>query len=1079
MRFLAILSSFLLLALFSNAQCWQKIASKHDHVVAIHLDGTLWNWGGASTGLRALKFPTILDTTNNWVDIAAGNQFYAAIKSNGTLYTWGDNSSGQLGNGGTTNAWGPVMLGTDSNWAKVSCGDGHMVAIKTDGTLWIWGRNNYGQLGKGLNRSNVNLPEQLGTDSNWVEVSAGKNHTLIKKSNNTLWFVGACYTSSIVSQLWQVGSTSDWASMSGGSFTDYAIKLNGQLFTWNNSNGRNTTPLIVGTANNWAKVDNSHTYSPEYHALFLKTNGTLWAIGTNQFGQLGTGTLTAQTGIPIQISTDNNWREIVAGSHYSFGIKTNNNFYAWGRNQHAQFGNGENKNTIKAINNNTSWKEISASVTSFNGHTLAIQNNGTLWAWGSNNDGQLGNGSTYTHQALPLKIGNDSTWTKISNGFHFSIGLKNNGTIWVWGRNGRSQLGLPGTITNRTSPVILNSDTDWVAIAAGGEYVLALKNNGTLWAWGYNFNGQLGNNSTTTITAPTQIGTDTTWMSISTGNQHSVALKKDSTLWTWGNNQHGQLGRSGNTNIPIQVGTSKWIDIAAGGMHTLGVQADGTLWAWGRNLYAQLGDNSTNNRSSPTRIGNDSTWVTVAAGYEHSLGLQADSTLWAWGRNGAGQVGDTVSYLDFLPKTFVPTKVNAQNDWKAINGGSVNSIALRTDGTLYTFGDSYVADNQLNFPQLGYVYASPILINVCNYCNTSFAFAQSICNGDTILFNGKPLYSAGVYRDTIPNSIACDSMITLSLAILNPATSVDIVSACNSYNWIDGNTYTTNNNTASYTLTNGASNGCDSIVNLNLTILNPASSVDVVSACSSFNWIDGNTYTANNNSATFTIANGAANGCDSVINLNLTILNPTTSIDVVSACNSFNWIDGNTYTTNNNSATFTIANGSTNGCDSIITLDLTVVNTDTSVSVNQNVLTANADFVNYQWVDCGNNYAAIAGEINKTFTATSNGNYAVILTNGNCIDTSNCKVVLGISVQNLLDNNLFQIYPNPNNGNFIIELNFETTLEMLDALGRIVYSEQNAKGTHNMQLTHLSNGVYFVKASTVNSQMVKRLVIKK
>jgi len=1026
--FTTLFLTFICAVQFSTAQCWQKIASKQDHVIAINLDGTLWNWGGALGAHRLLTTPTILDTNTNWIDIAAGNQFYAALKSDGTLWTWGDNSGGQLGTGSTTNVWAPSMLGADTNWVKVSCGDGHMVAIKNDGTLWIWGRNNNGQLGKGTNRTNALIPEQLGTDSNWVDVSAGKNHTLIKKSDNSLWFVGACYNTSLVSQLWKIGSTNDWACMSGGSFTDYAIKLNGELWTWNNSNGKNTAPTKVGNQSDWLKVDNSHTYSPEYHALFLKTDGSLWAIGNNLFGQLGNGTTVNQSGTPTQIGTDNNWKDITAGSHYSFGLKYDNSFFAWGRNQHAQFGNGENKNTIMPIDNNFFWKKISSSVGTYNGHTLAIQNNGTLWAWGNNNDGQLGNGSTYTHQALPLKVGNDSSWSKITNGFHFSIALKEDSTLWAWGRNSRRQLGLSGSTSNRTSPVIVNNDSNWVDISAGSEFVIALKNNGTLWAWGYNYDGQLGDGTSNTLEIPTQIGTDTNWIAIAAGYNHSMGLKADSTLWTWGNNQYGQLGRTGNTKIPMQVGTDKWCTIATGGFHSFGIKSDSSLWAWGRNLYAQLGDNSTNNKTTPTKIGNDNTWVAVTAGYEHSLGLQADSSLWAWGRNAAGQLGDTATYHDFLAKTFVPTKVHPQNNWKKIEAGTVNSIALNTDGVLFTFGDSYVVDSQMNFPQLGYIYNTPILIYSCASCTTSSHINWEICSGDSFFFNGNFLSNAGVYYDTLQNAAGCDSIIEFNL-IVNPIYEfIENAATCAgiTYFW-RGYDYSIAGMYYDSLLTQ---NGCDSVYALNLTV----NSVYEFSQNESICLGDVFLWRGNNFSTTGTYLDSLTtqHGCDSVYVLNLTV-NDLPSISL-SGLNNF-------YCEYHD---VSVMSGSPIG------------GTFTGQGVNGN-------------------------EFNPSLAGIGNWPIFYSYTDGNGCSNSDTVWVevdacVGIATQGKQE---ITLYPNPNDGNFTIELPEKAYITVYNTLGMIVYEGSFMKGSHSFRLGHLADGVYLIKTESQSTVQAIKVIIKK
>jgi large repetitive protein len=179
----------------------------------------------------------------------------------------------------------------------------------------------------------------------------------------------------------------------------------------------------------------------------------------------------------------------------------------------------------------------------------------------------------------------------------------------------------------------------------------------------------------------------------------------------------------------------------------------------------------------------------------------------------------------------------------------------------------------------------------------------------------------------IPNGSVngCDSIITLDLTIIPVATSNDVQVTCGSFTWIDGITYTESNNIATFIIPNGSVNGCDSIITLDLTIIPVATGNDVQVTCGSFTWIDGITYTESNNTATFTIPNGAVNGCDSIISLNLTINNPTNSIDTQVSCGSFTWIDGNTYTSNNNSAIFTMSNGSVTGCDSIITLNLTII----------------------------------------------------------------------------------------------------------------------------------------------------------
>jgi hypothetical protein len=214
------------------------------------------------------------------------------------------------------------------------------------------------------------------------------------------------------------------------------------------------------------------------------------------------------------------------------------------------------------------------------------------------------------------------------------------------------------------------------------------------------------------------------------------------------------------------------------------------------------------------------------------------------------------------------------------------------------------------------------------------------------------------------SSAGCDSVVTLNLTISNIVTSTDIQSACGSFTWIDGNTYTTSNNTATHTLVGGSVNGCDSIVTLNLTINNTVNSTDVQTACGSYTWIDGNTYTVSNNTATHTIVGAASNGCDSIVTLDLTVNNPTNGTDVQTACGSYTWIDGNTYTTSNSTATHIIVGGSTNGCDSTVSLDLTINNAVNSTDVQ-------SACGSFTWID-GQTYTAS----NNTATHTIVGGSA-------------------------------------------------------------------------------------------------------
>ncbi len=278
-------------------------------------------------------------------------------------------------------------------------------------------------------------------------------------------------------------------------------------------------------------------------------------------------------------------------------------------------------------------------------------------------------------------------FSRIAIGDHHAIALKSDGTLWAWGANGYGQLG-DGTTGDKSSPIQIGTDNKWVSIAVGFYHTIALKSDGTLWAWGVNGGGQLGDGTTIDKHSPVQIGTDNNWIFISVRGNHTVVLKSDGTLWAWGANGYGQLG-DGTTvskSSPIQIGTdNKWASISAGDYHTVALKSDGTLWAWGENTVGQLGDGTTIDKSSPVQIGTDNKWISITAKNAHTIALKSNGTLWAWGLNGNGQLGDGT----LINKTS-PVQTGTDNKWVSIAVGSAHTIALKSDGTLWAWGHNSI-----------------------------------------------------------------------------------------------------------------------------------------------------------------------------------------------------------------------------------------------------------------------------------------------------------------------------------------------------------------------------------------------------
>lgn len=345
---------------------------------------------------------------------------------------------------------------------------------------------------------------------------------------------------------------------------------------------------IFSTAQCWQSVD-----AGENHTLAIRNDGTLWSWGSNNFYKLGYGTLSGTNPNPNMVGTSNEWQSVSAGQWHSAGIKTNGTLWVWGYNFYGQGGQGTGGTTYAIISTPTqvgtdnNWLSVSVGTN----YTLAIKSDGTLWGTGTNENGQLGIGTPLA-AVFMTQIGTDTNWKQVSAGGQVSLGLKLDGTLWTWGTG---YLGNGDIITTSNIPIQLGVENNWQKISK--ETGSAIKTNGTLWSWGYHS----GNGTTEISTIPTQIGSSSNWQFISTG----LGIKTNGTLWTWGLNEYGQLGDGtlDDNHTVTQIGNeTNWQSISAGYYYNTATRTDGTLYTWGRNSSGELGDITTIDKNIPTQV---------------------------------------------------------------------------------------------------------------------------------------------------------------------------------------------------------------------------------------------------------------------------------------------------------------------------------------------------------------------------------------------------------------------------------------------------------------------------------------------
>jgi len=759
---------------------WCQASTYRANVAAIKKDGTLWVWGysgftpGGTIGdgtTTAKSSPVqIFGGGTTWCQVSLGSAVSgtagAAVKTDGTLWTWGKNTGGVLGTGNTLAVSSPVQtIAGGTTWKSVSSLRKRMVATKTDGTLWTWG---YGGRGLGNNTTNtVSSPIQIaGTTWRNIAQDGYSDTSFAVKTDGTLWGWGLgndfgnggnlgdgtnCDRSSPV----QIGSSTTWADVQGGDYTTLAVKTDGTLWVWggNRLGGAGIGDTLfykcdivdLGTQ----LVTKDYLIDTYPNLVPAMQQPGLWIWGSGSCGSFGNGVI-ASASTPVQTIGGANWKQISVGSFMAGAIKNDGTLWMWGDNSQGfsigtlGIGTTLDISSPVQIAGGGTWKQISAA-----GRVSAgIKTDGTLWTWGwpdnsTGNCASLGNGTTLCASTPVQTVAGGSNWVQVSTSSYMTAAIKQDGTLWTWGASRYGNLGNNNgsTLAAVSSPIqTIAQGTNWKqASVFGGGGVAAIKQDGSLWTWGCNSVGQLGNGIVIkqaggNMSSPVQTLAAGTWrcdntatnnFSNTSGNSTNMAIDSTGRLWIIGTGlgiaQNGGLG-NGNTlaiSSPIQtiMGGTTWKQIS-GGYINAGIDTNGRLWTWGSGINGGLGTGNTIIVSSPVQvIGAATTWKQVdqystSGNFAVAAAVKTDGTLWTWGSElGGYSYGMLGTGTALICRSSPGQTIAGGTIWKQVSVACNHMAAIKTDGTLWTWGSNYCG--QLGTNCLTTICVDPIVGASC------------------------------------------------------------------------------------------------------------------------------------------------------------------------------------------------------------------------------------------------------------------------------------------------------------------------------------------------------------------------------
>ena len=661
-------------------ESWDRVAAGASFSMALTRDGRLFGWGRNSSSQLGdgtttdLLIPKWIAPTRRWKQVACGVSHTLAIDIDGRLWGWGSNLSGELGDGTKTTRRVPVPLAMDRKWTWVTAGrspfgtgSSYSFAIDEQGQLWGTGKSSGGELGP-VQGTELQVWKQAVGPQTWAKAFCKGSRVIALDRNGGAWCWGSAAPLDLVIAAGNPGANTPiqvlpdrrirWAAL--GQVHATVLTEDGALFTWGSGDyevhgiGSATplrSPVQVPSSSPWTEV-----CAGGLHMVGVRKDGTLWSWGYNVTGELGQGNQSIRLS-PGQVGQEDQWAEVVAGSQYILARKEDGTVWGAGNNVLGQLGDGEvsDRSTLTKVGGDRRWKKIAAGLNFVIGTDLE----GNHWYWGGDFASPSQSGAIRSPQPI-LPPATDMKVTAVSSGGTLASMLWfNRVQVLDFSRNPTSLNPVPLALPDVLRPFDFPGTDVWTSVSSGYNHLLALAMDGSLWAYGDNFFGQLGNGTVNNATTLVPVSSDQTWAGVFPGDKSSMALASDGSLWVWGRvmTQDTPTVKYETFTEPKLFSADRpWQFVSKGSEHSLALDTDGGLWAWGENSFAQLGDGTQSPRKDPVRVAESLQWKSVAAGVWVSAGVAMDGTLWTWGDNGRGQLGDD-------SRSLLPAQIGLGRRW--------------------------------------------------------------------------------------------------------------------------------------------------------------------------------------------------------------------------------------------------------------------------------------------------------------------------------------------------------------------------------------------------------------------------------